>query len=164
MPITIRPYQPTDLPIILDIINHYIKHSTAIYDYDPRTLADQHAIMDDKLSKGFPILVATLEEAVVGFGYFSEFRFKQGYKHTVEHSVYIASSDIGKGIGKQLLQALIHLAKENNFQTMIGVIDAENSSSIFFHEQLGFTNAGTLKRVGYKFDRWLDTVYMQLML
>jgi phosphinothricin acetyltransferase len=163
MQTTIRPYQPTDLPMILDIINHYIKHSTAIYDYEPRTLADQQAIMDDKLSKGFPILVAMLEDCIVGFGYFSEFRFKQGYKHAVEHSVYIAPNHVGQGIGKQLLQALIYLAKEKNLQTMIGVIDAENSSSIHFHEQLGFINAGTLRRVGYKFDRWLDTVYMQLM-
>ena len=117
MQTTIRPYEHTDLPIILDIINHYIEHSTAIYDYDPRTLADQQAMMDDKLSKGFPILVATQEDAIVGFGYFSEFRFKQGYKYTVEHSVYIAPNQVGKGIGKQLLQALIHLAKEKNLNS-----------------------------------------------
>ncbi len=124
MEIKIRPYKIGDTQAILDIINYNILNSTALYDYEPRTLENQIAIFDDKLKKGFPIIVATENEDVVGFGYYSEFRFREAYKFTVEHSVYAHSNHIGKGIGKLLLQELIRLAKAQNLHTMIGVIDA----------------------------------------
>ncbi|HOD11223.1 MAG TPA: N-acetyltransferase family protein, partial [Flavobacterium sp.] len=101
---------------------------------------------------------------VVGFRYYSEFRFREAYKFTVEHSVYVANDFHGKGIGKLLIIELIRLAKQQKLHTMIGVIDAENESSIRFHEQFGFKTAGIVKETGYKFDRWLHSVIMQLML
>jgi L-amino acid N-acyltransferase YncA len=135
-----------------------------LYDYKPRTLENQIAIFQDKLDKGFPILVAISNKSVVGFGYYSEFRFREAYKFTVEHSVYAHPNQLGKGIGKLILDNLIHLAKAQKLHTMIGVIDSENQSSIEFHKKFGFEIAGTIKESGYKFNRWLHSVFMQKML
>jgi len=164
MEIKLRNYKVTDTQAILDIINYNIINSTALYDYNPRTIEQQISIFEDKLKKDFPIIVATANEHVVGFGYYSEFRFREAYKFTVEHSVYVANDFHGKGIGKLLIIELIQLAKQQKLHTMIGVIDAENESSIRFHEQFGFKTAGIVKETGYKFDRWLHSVIMQLML
>jgi len=164
MEIKIRPYQIDDAPGVLEIINYNILNSTALYDYEPRTLENQISILDEKLSKGFPIIVATENEMVVGFGYYSEFRFREAYKFTVEHSVYAHPNNLEKGIGKLILENLIHLAKVQKLHTMIGVIDAENKGSIEFHKKFGFEIAGTIKESGYKFNRWLHSVFMQKML
>ena len=161
---SIQTYQSEDCPAILEIINNQILTGTALYDYQPRTLAQQLAIFDDKLQKGFPIIVAKVADEIVGFGYYSEFRFREAYKFTVEHSVYAKKNYIGKGIGKLLLSELIELAKKQNLHTMIGVIDSENESSIAFHEKFGFEKAGFIKESGFKFDRWLHSVFMQKML
>lgn len=164
MEIKIRPYQIEDAPILLEIINYNILNATALYDYEPRTLENQVAILKEKLSKGFPVIVATENEMVVGFGYYSEFRFREAYKFTVEHSVYAHPNHLGKGIGKSILENLILLAKAQKLHTMIGVIDAENQSSIEFHKKFGFEIAGTIKESGFKFNRWLHSVFMQKML
>jgi phosphinothricin acetyltransferase len=95
---------------------------------------------------------------------YSEFRFREAYKFTVEHSVYVSPFEMGKGIGKLILTELIALAKAQGLHTMIGVIDSENKSSISFHEQFGFKTVGIIRESGYKFDRWLDSVFMQLLL
>lgn len=164
MEITIRPYKVEDATAILEIINYNILNSTALYDYKIRTLENQIAILDEKLKKGFPVLVATENEIVVGFGFYSEFRFREAYKFTVEHSVYAHQNHIGKGIGKLLIKELIELAQKQNLHTMIGVIDAENVKSIAFHQQFGFEIVGTIKDSGFKFDRWLHSVFVQKML
>jgi L-amino acid N-acyltransferase len=161
---SIQTYQSEDCPAILEIINDQILTGTALYDYQPRTLAQQLAIFDDKLQKGFPIIVAKVADEIVGFGYYSEFRFREAYKFTVEHSVYAKKNYIGKGIGHLLLTELIELAKKQNLHTMIGVIDSENESSIAFHEKFGFEKAGFIKESGYKFDRWLHSFFMQKIL
>ncbi|TRX37558.1 GNAT family N-acetyltransferase [Flavobacterium restrictum] len=164
MNIAIRAYQPQDTQAILEIINYNILNSSALYDYEPRTLATQTALFEDKITKGFPVIVAIEANAVVGFGYYSEFRFREAYKFTVEHSVYAAPNCVGKGIGKALLTHLIVLAKNQKLHTMIGVIDAENTSSIAFHEKFGFEIVGTIKESGFKFNRWLHSVFVQLIL
>jgi phosphinothricin acetyltransferase len=162
--IELRPYKSEDTPAIVEIINYNILTSTALYDYIPRSLAQQLVIFEEKTSKNFPIVVACIDNKVVGFGYYSEFRFREAYRFTVEHSVYVSNDFQGKGIGKLLLTKLITLAKEQKLHTMIAVIDAENENSIAFHEQFGFTTVGIIKESGYKFDRWLHSVIMQLML
>ena len=164
MEIKIRSYQNNDAEAIVAILNYYIKNSTALYDYQLRTTEQQQAIFEEKLKKGFPVIVATIENVVIGFGYYSEFRFREAYKFTVEHSVYVTPNEHGKGVGKVILQHLIDLAKTQKLHTMIGVIDAENTGSIAFHEQFGFATAGIIKETGFKFDRWLHSVIMQLML
>ena len=160
----IRPYQTEDTQAILDIINHNILHSTALYDYTIRTYEQQKTILEDKISKGFPVIVAETDGKLAGFGMYGEFRFREAYKHTVEHSVYVAGGFQGKGIGKLLLEELIRIARQQKRHTLIAVIDAENQSSVKFHEQFGFKTVGVLKETGFKFNRWLDTVFMQLIL
>lgn len=164
MKLQIRPYEPTDLENIVAIINYNIINATSLYEYNTRTIEQQKAIFDDKLSKNFPIIVATLNDEVVGFGYYSEFRMREAYKFTVEHSVYVSNEHHGKGIGKVLLKELIQLARSQKLHTMIGVIDSENINSIKFHEKFGFENVGIIKESGFKFDRWLHSVIMQLIL
>ena len=164
MKINIRPYQIEDTQSILDIVNHTILDSTALYDYNPRSYEQQKTILTEKIKKNFPILIAEIENKVVGFAFYSEFRYREAYQYTVEHSVYIDHQNQGKGIGKLLLQKLIESAKEQNLHTMIGVIDSENKDSILFHEKFGFKTVGIIKESGYKFDRWLDSVFMQLIL
>jgi phosphinothricin acetyltransferase len=164
MEIKIRPYRTEDTQAILDIINHNILYSTALYDYKIRSYEQQQNILEEKLSKNFPIIVAELADIVIGFGLYSEFRFREAYKFTVEHSVYVNESFHGKGIGQLLLQELIASAKKQKLHTMIAVIDAENQSSVEFHEKFGFKIVGIIKESGYKFDRWLDSVFMQLLL
>ena len=164
MEIKIRDYQIQDCKAIIEIINDAILNSTALYDYNIRTLNTQEAIFEEKLQKGFPVIVAESNNEVVGFGYYSEFRFREAYKFTVEHSVYANKNSIGKGIGKLLLDELIERAKKQNLHTMIGVIDSENTNSIDFHKKFGFEEVGFIKESGYKFDRWLHSVLVQKML
>jgi len=164
MEIKIRPYQPSDAATVVTIINYYIANSTALYDYELRTIDQQETIFAEKLNKGFPVITATIEDRVVGFGYYSEFRFREAYKFTVEHSVYVMPSEHGKGIGKVIMENLIELAKSQKLHTMIAVIDSENKSSISFHELYGFKTVGTIQESGFKFERWLHSVIMQLML
>ena len=164
MEIQIRAYQTEDTEAILDIINNNILHSTSLYDYSIRSFEQQKAILEEKIQKGFPVIVAENNGKVLGFGMYSEFRFREAYQFTVEHSVYVTENQLGKGIGKRLLSELIVLARAQKLHTMIGVIDSENQNSIAFHEQFGFKIVGTIKESGYKFDRWLDSVFMQLLL
>ena len=164
MLMNIRKATEADLPDILEIINYNILHSTAIYDYKPRSLSDQQKWFAEKQKTGMPVIVAEANEIVTGFGTYGIFRPKEAYKFCVEHSVYVNNHFTGQGIGKQLLTDLIRLAKIQGMHTMIAGIDAENVDSIRFHEKFGFIEAGRLFQAGYKFNRWLDLVFMQMML
>ena len=164
MAITIRNYQKSDALAILEIINYNILNATALYDYSVRSLAQQESILETKILAGFPVIVAEINGEVVGFGMYAEFRFREAYKFTVEHSVYVSHNYQGLSIGKLLLTELIQLAKQQGLHTMIGVIDAENQKSINFHHQFGFKTVGIIKESGFKFNRWLDSVFVQLIL
>lgn len=157
----VRNATSEDLEAILEIVNYNILNTTAIYDYEPRTLTQQKAIFDDKIKEGFPLIVVEVDHKITGFGTYGAFRFKEGYKFTVEHSVYVAVNQQGKGLGKLLLAALIQIAKKQKRHTMIAVIDAENQNSVEFHKQFGFETVGIIKESAFKFDKWLDTVFMQ---
>jgi phosphinothricin acetyltransferase len=162
--IIIRKAVFEDIESILNIVNHAILHTTANYLYEAQTIEDQQKWWEDKQKKQFPVLVATVDKNVVGFATYGTFREKIGYRFTVEHSVYVAPEYINQGIGSKLLTALIELAKSEGYHTMIGAIDAENQDSIKFHEKFGFTQAGLIKQAAFKFDRWLDLQFVQLML
>jgi L-amino acid N-acyltransferase YncA len=161
---TITHANSIHLPGILSIMNHNILHSTALYDYAPKSETDINQWYGEKLSANWPIIIAEENGVVMGYASYGTFRFKEGFKHTVEHSVYVAEGHTGKGIGQLLLAELISLAKAQNYHTMIGCIDAQNTSSIAFHKKFGFTEAGILKESGYKFGKWLDLLFMQLLL
>lgn len=164
MQVSIRAYKTEDTQAILDIVNHSILHSTALYDYTIRTYEQQRIILEEKINKKFPVIVAEMAGEVIGFGMYSEFRFREAYQFTVEHSVYLDEKFQRKGIGKLLLARLIELAKTQKMHTMIGVIDSENQDSIAFHKKFGFKTVGVLNESGYKFDRWLNSVLVQLIL
>lgn len=161
---TILPATRPHLPGILTIVNHNIVHSTALYDYDIKPQDYIETWFTDKQNAGWPVIVAVENGEVTGYGTYGPFRFKDGYKFTVEHSVYVAEGHSGKGIGGQLLEELIRLATIQGYHTMIGGIDAGNAGSIAFHKKYGFTEAGLLKETGFKFGRWLDLLFMQKML
>lgn len=164
MSLLLRPATSNDLDKILDIVNYSIRHTTANYSYDIQTLEDQTKWFVGKQEKNLPVVVAELNGEVVGFGSYGQFREKIGYQYTIEHSVYVIEDIIGKGIGSKLLTELIRLAKEQGYHVMIGAIDADNAGSIAFHEKFGFLATGRIREVGYKFDHWLDLVFMQLIL
>ena len=164
MEIKIRPAVFADLDTILEIINHEILHSTSNYDYEPHDFEEHKTWFEDNMEKNLPIIVAEFENMPIGYATYGTFREKIGYQYTVEHSVYVAQEFIGNGVGKLLLGELIQIAKQQGYHVMIGTIDAENSGSIAFHKKFGFEIVGTIREVGYKFDQWLDIVFMQLIL
>ena len=164
MDVFVRPATPTDVPAILEIVNHAIENTTAIYDDAPRTLALQNEWFQQKQLSGDPVLVAESDGTVLGFATFGIFKPKIGYRFSVEHSVYVSTEMTGKGIGRRLLLELIAVAKEKNIHTMAGYIDSDNASSIAFHEQFGFEKVGELREIGYKFGRYLNVTLMQLFL
>ncbi len=164
MSIQIRPAVNEDLPAILLIVNHAIEFTTANYNYEPQMMKTQQDWFKSKTAAGFPVIVATDQSGVVGFGTYGTFREKIGYRFTVEHSVYVSEKRVSQGIGKLLLNHLILTAKSEGYHTMIGGIDASNTASIAFHSKLGFTECGIIREAAYKFDRWLDLMFMQLIL
>lgn len=158
----IRDATNDDLPGILVIYNDVIATSTAVYSYDPATLADRAQWMQARQQQGFPVLVAVDGEEVLGFASYGEWRGAwPGYKYTVEHSVHVTAGQRGTGIGRQLVEHLIIAAQNAGKHVMIGAIDAENAASIRLHERLGFKAVAHFHQVGFKFDRWLDLVFMQ---
>ena len=160
----IRPAAARDLPGILDIYNEAIATSTAVYSYAPMTMADIHGWYDDKLGGGYPVLVYERDSTVAGFASYGPFRTRPAYKYTVEHSVYVAPAYRGNGLGGDLLRAIVDLAAANGFAIMVGGLDSANASSIRLHERHGFIHAGTIRKAGYKFGRWLDLAFYQLEL
>ncbi len=159
----IREAVKEDLPIILEIMNDAILNSTAIYDYNA-TLEYINNWFAKKQSDNMPVIVGEHEGKTIGFGSYDIFRNWDGYKYSAEHSIYIASEFRGHGRGSELLQKLIELAKKQGFHTLIAGIDADNEGSCKFHCRFGFVEVGRLREVGYKFDRWLDIIFMQLLL
>ena len=166
MPIAVRPASPDDLPAILDIYNHAVAHSTATADYEPHTLEMRQAWFAERIGKGFPIFVAvhTETEQVVGWSAYGPYHARFGYRYSVENSVYIHADWRGQGVGKLLLASVISHATERGFHTILAGIDGSNEASMRLHAAFGFEQVARLKEVVYKFDQWLDVVYMQLLL
>jgi phosphinothricin acetyltransferase len=150
---------------ILAIFNDAILTSTALYDYKARTSQNMVSWFEAKRAGGFPVIgVEDGDGILMGFGSYGAFRAFPAYKYTVEHSVYVHRDHRGKGLGRVLMEALIDAARRNDLHAMIGGIDAANAGSIALHERLGFKHYGTLPQVGFKFGRWLDLAFYQLLL
>ncbi|MFT4845038.1 MAG: phosphinothricin acetyltransferase [Cellvibrionaceae bacterium] len=150
---------------VLDILNQAIVSSTALYDYKPRKIETMVGWFKQKDIGGFPVIGVTNDAGqLMGFATYGTFRAWPAYKYSVEHSVYIHIDHRGKGLGRLLMQQLIISARRQQYHTMIGGIDISNIASISLHEKLGFTHAGTIKQAAYKFDRWLDLGFYQLLL
>ena len=161
--IIIRIATETDLPQMLEIYNDIIINTTAVWQYDTHTLEMRQEWFKTKQEQGFPVFVAEENGTIVGFSTYGTFRAWQGYKHTVENSVYVASNQRGKGIGKLLLPPLIEAAKQQGIHAIVAGIDAANDISIHLHKQFGFVEVAHFKEVGYKFDKWMDLKFLELI-
>lgn len=165
MDLTIRPTVGDDLPDILRIYNHAVMHTAATYDYEPQTLEARAAWFSQMREGGFPVLTAVADgDKVVGWSAAGTFRQKIGYRFTVENSVYVDPQWQGRGIGRALMVRLIEACRERGYHAIVAGIDSESAESILLHESLGFEFVGTFRQVGRKFDRWLDAVFMELLL
>jgi L-amino acid N-acyltransferase YncA len=162
MPVTIRAAVASDMVAITRIYAHHVNHGTASFETDPPDSAEIARRWSEVRQRGLPWLVADDGGDVGGYAYAAPYRSRAAYRYTVEDSIYIHPDRVGTGLGKLLMPALITEAEACGMRQMIAVIgDSANHASIAFHQRFGFRNAGSLKEVGFKFGRWLDTVFMQ---
>jgi phosphinothricin acetyltransferase len=153
------------LAAIREIYNEAILNTTANWDYVPRTAEDIADWFAAKTLKSFPVIGMENENGVLmGVATYGAFREKSGYRYSVEHSVYVDKRFRGRGVGKTLLKELIATAVARDLHMMIGAIDALNPASIALHRSFGFTHCASIKQAGFKFDRWLDVEFYQLIL
>lgn len=154
-----------DAPAIAAIYNDAVLNTTAIWNDTPVSAENRAIWLSDRTSAGFPVIVAVDQHGdTVGYATFGPWRAFDGYRHTVEHSLYVRADQRGNGLGSLLLTDLIAHARRLGKHTMIAGIDASNHASIRLHEKLGFVHRGTLPQVGTKFGSWLDLTFMQLTL
>jgi L-amino acid N-acyltransferase YncA len=164
MKIEIRPAGTDDLDAMLAIYNDAIVNTTAVYDYQPRSKELQHQWYQTKLSQGLPVLVAYDGPVVLGFGSFGPFRPWPAYQYTVENSLYVDSAYRRRGAGTALLANLLDAAQKAGYHAMVAGIDAANEASLTLHRKAGFQPVAHFREVGWKFERWLDLVFMERML
>jgi L-amino acid N-acyltransferase YncA len=160
--VSIRPATPADIPAITRIYAHAVRHGTASFELEPpdepEMLRRQRALLEN----GYPYLVAESDETVMGYAYAGPYRTRPAYRYTVENSIYIAPEAHRRGIGRALLDRLITECETRNYRLIIAVIgDSAQAPSIELHRAAGFKMVGAFEAVGYKFDRWLDSVLMQ---
>jgi phosphinothricin acetyltransferase len=158
---TIRDAAQADAEAIAGIYAHHVLNGTASFDFDPPGVEFHRDKIGAVAAAGWPYLVAEVDGEVVGYAYATQIRDRPGYRFTGEDSIYVHPERTGRGVGKLLLQALIERSTEAGFRTMIAVIGGGEPASIAVHRACGFAEAGRLRSVGFKFGRWLDSVYMQ---
>jgi L-amino acid N-acyltransferase len=150
---------------ILDIFNEAILNSTAMYDYQPRTMEQMIQWFGTKAMADFPVIGAIdAQGKLLGFASYGTFRAWPAYKYSVEHSIYVHKDYRCQGLGRLLMQQLIIVAQQQQYHVMIAAIDVNNPGSRALHESLGFVQGGTLKQVGFKFGQWLDLDLYQYIL
>ena len=163
--IEVRLSKDSDVRSITDIYAHHVLHGTGSFEIDPPDADEMARRRLDVISRGLPYLVAVRDGAVIGYAYATLYRTRVAYRFTLEDSVYIHPEHVGRGVGALLLTHLIPACKEWGCRQLVAVIgDSENTASVRVHEKLGFQHSGVLRSVGFKFDRWIDTVFMQLPL
>lgn len=161
----IRDASKEDLPGILHIYNDAIENSTALWSTRPIELDVLRQWLGQQQQQSLPVLVALNDDGmVVGYTYYEGFRKQDGYRHTVESSVYVRDNQQGQGLGRSLLETLIERAWTGKVHVMVAAIDSGNESSIGLHESLGFVKVGLMPQVGRKFHQWLDLALLQLIL
>ena len=161
----VRPCTAEHLPAIREIYNDAILNSTALYEYAPRSEETMREWFAARQRDGTPVLGIEWEPGVLaGFVTWGPFRPRPAYKYSVEHSVYVDERFRGHGIGRQLLEAIVAEARRRDLHLLIAGIDATNVASIALHSSLGFRCCGTVREAGFKFGRWLDLEFWQLVL
>jgi phosphinothricin acetyltransferase len=162
--IHIRAATADDLPGILSIYNDAVLTTTAIWNETEVDLENRRAWLIERQSAGFPVLVAAEVGDVLGYATFGPFRPHDGYRHTVENSIYVRNDQRGRGIGAQMMPVLIDAARHGGKHAIIAGIEANNEASLKLHARFGFREVARMPQVGRKFDRWLDLVLMQRLL
>ncbi|SEM88422.1 phosphinothricin acetyltransferase [Pseudomonas sp. ok272] len=163
MPYHIRDALPADLPAIRDIYNDAVLNTTAIWNEHAVDLDNRQAWFNARHAQGYPILVIVdADHQVLGYASFGDWRPFDGFRHTVEHSVYVRSDQRGHGLGPRLMTVLIERARDGGKHVMVAAIESGNAASIRLHERAGFVITGQMPQVGTKFGRWLDLTFMQL--
>ena len=157
----IRTAETKDAEAIAAIYAHHVLHGTASFEVEPPDVLFWRTKIETVTSKGWPFLVTEVAGEVVAYAYATQFRDRPAYAHTCENSIYVRSDWLGRGLGRQLLDALIAVAKDAGFVQMIAVIGGAETASMALHRACGFHDAGRMRSVGFKFGKWLDTVYMQ---
>jgi phosphinothricin acetyltransferase len=161
MTTAIRPATMADLPALMAIYNHAVVHTTAIWNDAVADLDNRRAWYEARRKVGYPVLVAEVDGIVAGYGSFGDFRAFEGYRFSVEHSVYVAETMRRQGIASRLLEALVEEARRLGKHVMIAGVAADNDASIRLHLRHGFVETGRMPEVGIKFGRWLDLVFLQ---
>ena len=164
MPVIVRAAAEADLPAILAIYNDAVAKTTAIWNDGFADLENRRQWYEGRRRLRYPVLVATLDDAVIGYASFGDFRAFDGYRFTVENSVYVAEPARRRGAASALLVALIERARALGKHVMVAGIAGENDISIRLHAKHGFVETARMPEVGFKFGRWLDLVFMQLKL
>ena len=163
--LVIRPAEPADIPAITAIYCVAVGDGMASFELDPPSETEMQTRMHAILAAGFPYLVATRDQEVVGYGYLSAYRPRAAYRWAVENSIYVAPTAQRSGTGRVLLQALIEAATAQGLRQIVAVIgDSQSQGSIGLHTALGFSHCGVVHSVGFKRGRWLDQVIMQRMI
>ena len=158
----VRDATAADIAAIQAIYADHVLHGSASFEEVPPTVAEMAARRASVLELGLPYLAAEMEGRIVGYSYATLYRARPAYRHTIEDSVYIAEGYSGKGIGSALLAELIARCERGRWRQVVAVIgDSTNAGSIALHRRHGFAHAGTLRSVGFKFGRWIDSVLMQ---
>lgn len=160
----IRLATDSDIPSITRIYNDAIANTTAVFTETPTSSEERLRWKQSRHARGYPVLVAEEKGEVVGFSSFGDFRDWPGYRYSVEHSVYVQADRRGRGYGSDLMRVLIRRAEELGKHLMIAGIEAGNHRSVDFHSRIGFKTVGLLHGVGRKHGRWLDLMFMELML
>ena len=160
--VIIRPSRDDDVAAIAAIYGYHVLHGVASFEDVPPSVEEMARRRGDIVSRGFPYLVAERGGRVVGYCYAGPYRARIGYRFTVEDSIYIDESEVGRGIGRALLAQVIDRVTAQGYRQMIAVIGgSETLPSIRLHAALGFAQIGTFPAIGFKFGRWIDSVYMQ---
>ena len=162
--ISLRHAEESDLPAMLEIYNEIIVNTTAVWHDEPHTLEMRKTWFAQRKEQGFPVFVAVEEGELLGFSSIGPFRPWPGYRFTVENSVYVAANCRGKGVANVLMPPLITAAKELNLHAIVAGIEASNESSIKLHNKFGFTEVAHFKEVGFKFGRWMDLKFLELII
>lgn len=162
--IIIRDANEGDLPAILNIYNDVIINTTAVYSEQPHTLQMRKDWYLDRVNNNFPVFVAITDDKIAGFCSFGHFRAWHCYRYTAELSVYVETASRGKGISKIMLKSLIDRARKMNIHALLAGISADNEISINLHQSFGFVEVAHFKEVGYKFGRWLDLKFLEMIL
>jgi L-amino acid N-acyltransferase YncA len=160
--VLVRPATADDVPAFREIYAHHVLHGLASFEEEPPSVDEMRRRFEDVRARGLPWLAADFGGVVAGYGYCAPYRARSAYRHSLEDSVYVRQGSEGRGVGSALLKALIERSAALGYRQLVAVIgDSGHAASINLHTSFGFLRVGTLRSVGFKFGRWVDSVLMQ---